>query len=325
MTVARLVALGLGLLLLAYVILRLGPREVAATLAEIGWGFAGVLGLYLAYQLARAAALVAAVDRPGTLRYRDALFIRISGEAIQFLTVTGPFLAEPAKAWLLTRRGLSGAKGFAATLGEYLGYLFVSAMLSAVAAGALVHGFDLPSAARGAAIAVLVASTAFVVVAAGAVARGTRLIGHMLAWLRRLPALGKRLPAARAVDAMEDHLLAVLHDRPGRLAALLGLEVAAHGLHLLELWCILASAGLVVSAREAFLVEAGTKFVPAVFFFVPGQVGASEAAHAVLFDAIGWPAAAGFAVPFTRRLRSLVLSAVGVAAFYALTGRPSRR
>jgi hypothetical protein len=35
------------------------------------------------------------------LRYRDALAIRLSGEAIQSLTLTGPVLAEPTKAWLL--------------------------------------------------------------------------------------------------------------------------------------------------------------------------------------------------------------------------------
>jgi hypothetical protein len=325
MTIARLLALALGLLLLVYVVVRLGPREVLATLTAIGWGFAGVLGIYTVYQLVRAAALVVAVDRPGVVRYGQALFVRLSGEAIQFLTVTGPFLAEPAKAWLLARRGLSGAEGFAATLAEYLGYLFVSAILSATAAGWLLHRLDLPGAAHGAAVAVLVASAAFVLVSAVAVARGTRLIGRVLAWMRRLPALGRRLPGAPAVDAMEDHLLAVLHDRPRRLALLLGLETTAHALHLFELWWILASAGLVVAPGEAFLLEAGTKFVPAVFFFVPGQVGASEAAHAVLFDAIGWPAAAGFAVPFTRRLRSLVVSAVGVGAFYALAGGASRR
>ena len=63
--------------------------------------------------------------RPGVLRYGDALAIRLSGEAIQSLTFTGPVLAEPTKAWLLEGRGLTLREGFAATITEYLIYTFV--------------------------------------------------------------------------------------------------------------------------------------------------------------------------------------------------------
>jgi hypothetical protein len=42
--------------------------------------------------------------------------IRLSGEAVQVLTLTGPFLAEPTPAWLLQRRRFTLTEGFAATI-----------------------------------------------------------------------------------------------------------------------------------------------------------------------------------------------------------------
>jgi hypothetical protein len=70
------------------------------------------------------------VLRPGLLRYGDALAIRLSGEAIQSLTFTGPILSQPTKAWLLEGHGLTLKEGFAATITEYLICAFVTAAMS---------------------------------------------------------------------------------------------------------------------------------------------------------------------------------------------------
>jgi hypothetical protein len=72
-----------------------------------------------AHHATRALALRACVLRAGLLRYGDALAIRLSGEAVQSLTFTGPVLAQPTNAWLLEGHGLSLKEGFAATRGQY--------------------------------------------------------------------------------------------------------------------------------------------------------------------------------------------------------------
>jgi hypothetical protein len=115
-----------GLIVLAYLVLELGPREILALLSRIGWGFVPIAALYAGHQALRAWALRLSAARPDAVAYADALAVRFSGEAIQFLTSTGPFLAEPSKALLLGRRGLTKPEGFAATIGEYLAYTFVS-------------------------------------------------------------------------------------------------------------------------------------------------------------------------------------------------------
>ena len=57
-----------------------------------------IAATYAVYQSLRAAALSASMTGSTPLPWREALWVRLSGEAVQFLTFTGPFLAEPAKA-----------------------------------------------------------------------------------------------------------------------------------------------------------------------------------------------------------------------------------
>ena len=61
-----------------------------------------------------------------------------------------------------------------------------------------------------------------------------------------------------------------------------------------------------------FPYEGGVKFVPIAFAFIPGQFGALEGVHALLAAAIGLPAAVGLTLALVRRMRGLLVAAVGV-------------
>src|SRR5919108_6153738 len=108
----RLVLLFGGGALLVLLLWRLGPSEVLDALGQVGWYFVPVLLLGGAHHAMRALALRTCVLRSGMLRYGDALAIRLSGEAVQSLTFTGPVLAQPTKAWLLESHGLRPHGGF---------------------------------------------------------------------------------------------------------------------------------------------------------------------------------------------------------------------
>jgi hypothetical protein len=86
-----------------------------------------------------------------------------------------------------------------------------------------------------------------------------------------------------------------------------------------EIAWILYALDLAVPALYPLVIEAAAKFVTVAFFFVPLQVGASEGTFAVIFGALGLPAAAGFSLAFFRRLRSLVIASAGLAALNRLT------
>ncbi|MEW5983069.1 MAG: lysylphosphatidylglycerol synthase domain-containing protein [Acidobacteriota bacterium] len=316
----RLLFLLLGTLLLGLLVWSLGPSEILRVTGELGWHSLPILLCFSGYQLMRAVALKLSILRGRQVPFRDALWIRLSGDAMQSLTFSGPFLAEPTKAWLLRRRGLTLSEGFAATLTEYLANLFVGAAMCG--AGLLyIRSYGvLPPSAAGAAMGLIVASAGLLIAAATAIVTRFYLIGTVIGWLGRLGVLRGRLkPDVAAINRMEDLLLGVLHDRPARLATVLFVEAVAQAALVLEVLWVLRALEFAAPAIYPLVIEAATKFIGLAFFFVPLQIGAAEGSYAVIFTALGLPAAAGFSLAFVRRCRSLLVASAGVAALNALT------
>lgn len=321
----RIVSLVAGATLLVALLWRLGPADILDALRRVGWYFLIALLLGAAHQAARAVALLACISRPGVLRYRDVLAIRLSGEAIHSLTFTGPVLAEPTKAWLLEKCGLSLKEGFAATLTEYLIFTFVTATMSITGLAYLLIRFDLASAVRGVAIAIISACLVYLVASTIAIARRFYLIGTIIAALARVGVLRGRLrPDMRWINSMEDLLLAVLRDRT-RVAAIVMLEVAAQALLVYELAWLLRGLAVVASGLLVFAIEASVKVFEFVFLLVPLQLGVAEGAYSLIFALTGLPVAAGFALAFLRRARSLMIAGAGLATLAAMTRHIRKR
>jgi hypothetical protein len=315
----RVLLLLVGLVLLAWVVVAQGPREILGLLLRVGWGSVPVAIVYGVYQAVRAAALWRCLPPSSALGYWQTLWIRVSGEAVQFLTATGPVIAEPTKAWLLSRRGLTRAEGFAATIAEYLVNMLVAALMLAGSALYMLARLDLGPALQTMARVLAAVSVAFVLVAVVAIWRRIYLIGGVLRGIGALPGVGPRLrldPAA--VRRFEDRLLAVVRDDPGRLSLIVLLEAVAHALLVVELAWILSLSGLTFSLGRALLVEGVTKFVSPAFFFLPGQIGAAEGVLAVVVGTLGLPGSIGVAAMIVRRVRSAIVSAVGLAALALL-------
>jgi len=318
----RVVLLLGGAALLVLLLWRLGPSDVLEAFDRVGWYFVPVLLLGAAHQATRALALHECVLRRHVLRYRDALAIRLSGEAIQSLTLTGPVLAEPTKAWLLETRGLTLKEGFAATITEYLIYTFVTAVMSITGLVYLVVEFDPPPAVRRIVMSMASACVVFLLVSAIAIARRYYLIGTIIAALARIGMLRGRLtPDMTWIHQMEDLLLTVFRDSPGRFARLAVLEMAAQALLVLELFLLLQALHVGASGWSAFVAEASLKCFEFTFAFVPLQLGVSEGSYALLFGVMGLPLAAGFALAFVRRARSLIIATVGLGTLGMMTRR----
>ena len=306
-----------GVALLAFLLWRLGPAEILGLLRRVGWYFLLAALLYTAHHAARALALRLSVVRPHLLGYGDALAIRLSGEAIQSLTSTGPLVSEPAKAWLLTRHGLTAQEGFGG----------VAAALSIVALVYLMQRVAFPPLADRIAIGIIIAFSVFLVASVIAIVRRFYLIGTILAGLAKIGALRGRLrPDIAWINRMEDLLLAILRERPGRLLLIALIEVAAQMILVLELFWLLRALETPASPFFAFLLESSVKAIGFAFSFIPLQVGVAEGTYALVFELVGLPAAVGFAAAFLRRIRSLVAASAGLGALTLLTrGAPSRR
>jgi len=315
----RTATLAIGTALLIILIWRLGPQEILAALGKIGWYAALILPLYAAHHATRALALRTCVLPPTTLGYVEAVTIRLSGEAVQVLTVTGPLLAEPTRAWLLQRRGLTLTEGFAATISEYQVSLFVNAAMAITALVSLVWYFHPAAGISGIAAAVICASSAFLIVSVIAITRRFYLIGAIISGLAKIGLLrGRWRPDMEAVNRMEDVLLALLHDRPRRLVVTVAIEAAAQAFLVLELFAFLHSLKLAVPVSHAFMIEGSTKVIGLAFVFIPLQVGVAEGAYALIFVAMGLPPAAGFTIAFARRVRTIAVASVGLPTLVRL-------
>jgi hypothetical protein len=318
----RAIFLLLGTLVLGVLIWQLGPGEIVRTTVQLGWHSVPILCCYLLYQAARAMAFKLSVPRSRDVPFLDALWIRLSGDAVRALTFTGPFLGEPTKAWLLKRRGLTLAEGFAGTLTAAIINLVLGAAMGTAGLLYLLRHAEMPAPAARLATGLVWMNVGFLVLAGAAVATRTYLIGAVLEWLGRAGFLWGRLkPDIAAVNRMEDLLLGILHDRPGRAAAIMLAEIGGQAALVLELAWILRALDFATPMTSALIIESATKFITVVFFFVPLQLGASEGAYAVVFGALGLSAAVGFSVSFFRRFRSLLVASIGLAALDRLTRR----
>ncbi|OFW50457.1 MAG: hypothetical protein A3G77_11990 [Acidobacteria bacterium RIFCSPLOWO2_12_FULL_68_19] len=316
----RTVLLLLGFAVLAILSWRLGPADIAMLVGRVGWFFVPALALYAGHQALRALALHACVLRRGLLGYGDALAIRLSGEAIQSLPFTGPVLAEPTRAWLLTRRGLTLQEGFAAALTEYLISAFVTAALSVAGLLYIVGRYALPPIVASITGVVVGLFALFLVASGVAIARRFYLIGTFIGGMAGMGLLRGRLrPDLGWINRMEDLLLAILRDRPGRFAAVALVELAAQVPLVLELFVLLHALDLGAQPAAALLIEASAKAIGIVFMVVPQQMGVAEGSYALIFDVLLLPAASGFAVALLRRIRALLVTGAGLAMLARLT------
>jgi len=306
--------LGFGCVLFVYLLVRLNPAEILSLLLGIGWYFGLIAAAYAGHQLLRAIAFWKCVTANTRTSYWDIVRIRLSGEAIQFLTSTGPFLAEPAKVWLLRGRGLSIKHAAAATVSEYLIYTFTSAAFGIAGLTYLVGHFELSRPEAVAAKVIAYVMGAFLLAAALAIIFRIYLIGTIMKGVGKLPGIGKHLQLDdKDVRDTEDLLFVVLRDHPLRFLSILAIEFAAQALLVLELFILLRTTGKPFSILHPLLIEGATKFVGLAFFFIPGQVGAAEGTYALIFKTVGLSASAGFALAVARRLRSILVAGVGLA------------
>ena len=312
----RLLPLALGAALLTFVIRQLGVHQIGVMLARLRWTFLPVLAIYAAHQTARAAALCFCVTRRHALRFRDALWIRLAGEAVEFLTFTGPLLSEPTKGWLLQQRGHDRATGLACTLTEYFSSTVVASMTAVVGTAYVLAALRPIGPVRGVAIGVLISMSVFAALAVLAVAMRRPLIGPLVRAFMRRPTPN--------LDTIEETLMQTAHDAPRRLLVILSLELVAQACLGFELRTLLCGLGLPCAFVGSALMEGTMKFMNAGAFFIPAQVGVAEGSYALIFGLFGLPAAAGAAIGLARHLRSLATALAGLVVLVALRCKSRR-
>jgi hypothetical protein len=320
--IARALLLVGGGIVVGVLVWRVGPGVIAAMLRRVGWGFLIVCGLYSLHVTVRAAALWRSLPHK-SVAFSAVWRVRLSGEAVEMLTFTGPFLAEPAKGWMLKACGLSAAEAYGSIAMEYLLYTLAAGWMAAASLSVLLARNAVPYAIRAPVIGIVGGVIAFTLGFTVVALSGRGLIAPIIRGLQGI--VGRRAAdAAVRIAPAEGVLVGLLHDRPARLVELLAIEAGGHALLVLEIYVVIRALGYDVGLIDTVVLEGASKFIAVVFFFVPGQVGASEGIYTLLFRAIGLPAAAGLTMALVRRVRGLIVGGLGMAIL-AWTGHGPRQ
>jgi len=305
-----LVVAGLALLLWQVRQLGLSPADLAESFAEVGWWFVVVLLLGLGRFVLRSYAWRALFEP--ALPLRTVVAATISGDALGNVTPLGLAASEPAKALYLRRLVDVGRSGAALTAENFF-YSVSVAVFVLLGTAAMLAFFAVPAGVRLAAIA---AVGAMVVVLVGAAWLAWQRPSITAQVLGRLPVPRLATVVARIAE-FEQATYGAAGSRGGALALVAAAETAFHVLSFVECWLIFWLLTGETSLLPALIFDGFNRVVNIVFKVVPMRLGVEEGGTALLAQAIGYPAHAGFLLGLVRKVRVLVFAAIGLALWSA--------
>jgi len=307
----RILLLVVGLAVLAIVLHAMGVGTILAVARQSGWTIVWMIALYGVHIVVRGWVIWRSLP-PSRLGLVETLRIRFAAEAVEMLTFTGPFLAEPAKGWMFIRRGIPAAQTAAVILFEYLTYTVVAAGMALAGLIVLLSRGAFSGRVHGAIVALVWGLAVFIAGVVWAAITGVGLLTPAVRLVRPLLGAERAEAVAGRVGRMETHLLSILHASPAHFVEALLAQIAGHGLLAIEIWLLLRALGYHVRAADPLIVEGGVKFINAVFVFIPGQFGAAEGTNALIVESLGFPAAVGVTLSLMRRVRAYLVASVGL-------------
>lgn len=323
----QIVSFLVGIALFVYLVRQSGLTTLADYLRMMGWGFASIVALSAVRNCARAGSWYFAIE-PGQrdISFWSLMNVMLAGEAIKYLTATGPLLGEPAKV-AMVRRKIPLLQGFSSVLIEnFIYYLTVFVfMIAGLSVLALVA--ELPGNVKLAGYTLAGVITIVVVITWLAIhwrwfalARGLEQLARFTAGRRSAGPQPRRIELiASQVREVENNLYSFYERRRGAFLLIFSLNVGAHLINVVEVYIILALMKLPATLVIGFLVEAVTKVINLVFFFVPTRAGVYESGNAILLQTLGMSAAAGVALAIIRKLRAFVWIGYGLVVIGVIT------
>lgn len=315
----NLALLVLGAAFLAYLIWKLGVRQIWREFASLGWG---LFPLVLAEGIAEMIHTLGwrhCMNEPyRSLPWFFLFRVRMSGYAINYLTPTATLGGEVTKGALLA----SAHKGPGAVTGVLIGKLcFGFSHLLFVIVGSLfiISFVKLP---RPLWMAMLFSSalvTSGMVIFLLIQKRGK--LGGLIRWLAARRVGGRLLQrAAAGVTEIDEALKIYYRERSGELLLAIGWHLLGYSIGILQTWFFFS-----LLHRTSWGIAAATWFLGMWFdlitFAMPLGLGTLEGSRIVALRAVGYDAVLGMTYGIALRLAQLFWSALGLANYALLASR----
>lgn len=308
-SVLNIIVAVVGLALLVFTVQKVGGwGGIVDGVTTVGWWFAIVVLLGALRMAFRTRAwMVCANDRK--LRFRDAFGAWLAGDAIGNLTPLGLLASEPTKI-LMARTRISVVTSIASVTIENLFYTVSVFIVLLTGTALLLLRTAVPDGLQHIAEAVLVGVPILVVIAVWAARSQPAFLSRFAPFVSKL--VGKSHAPAEAIRDVEAEIYAVPQWPTGRLAQVMLWEALFQVAAVAEVWVVLALLIPTVTFVEAFLLESAGRFVTVVFKFVPYRLGIDEAGSGAIASVVGLSPATGVTLAMVRRLRIIILNAVGL-------------
>lgn len=309
-----------GLLLLGWLIYRIGPESVGRNLADLGWGFV------LIFALQAIPILLGTLSWWLTLRPEQRLSLTamarmlVAGEAVNAVSPVALVGGELVRISMLSTRipaeDAVPSVALAAMAQCCAQILFV---LSGVPIALnLVHSAPVRQ-------SLVFLSTALAVLLCGLLFFALSAAGQ--AWIERKAGRSSRLRAiSRHVPPTWREVLPrslrALRERPGHFALAIGASLLVWQMGGVETFLILRFLRAPVGPLRAYGIEVLAVAIEGVLFFVPAKMGTQEGGKILIFLAAGLDPAKGLALGLARRIRELAWAAVGLGVLGASQRSP---
>jgi putative ABC transport system permease protein len=303
----------LGLGLLVFVINRVGVQPIFDALLRIGFGFFVILGLSGLRHGLRTIAMRAAVPKEHRrVNYIQAFAARLGGEAISFLTFTGPLLGEATKVALLRKR-IPLTYGVPALVVDNLLYNLSVVFFILSGACVMLFSYRLPPLVYWVLLSIAIVAALGIIAAALAARRRVMLLTwfiDLLAELRLSPKVV--LKRRHHISHLEAKVYDFYKHHPAAFFGMIVCNLLAHVTSVFEVYLGLRLLGFQPQVSQAYIIESLTKVINFAFAFVPGTIGVYEGGTEVILRTLGFPIAAGVALALVRKAAIVCWTSVGL-------------
>ncbi|MBA3804706.1 MAG: flippase-like domain-containing protein [Acidobacteria bacterium] len=309
----------LGLLLFSYFVKSAGWREILDGITRLGAGFVLVLAISGLRPVVRSLAWTRCFEAPYQLRFRDALWAYLIGDAVGTLVPLGIIVSEPTKAAMVRKR-VPLMAGLSALAIENLFYSLSVALFIFAGMAALLFSFQLNKTLRIISISALGVVVVLIALAFIIIRRQWKFTSGALEYLYGR-GIGRALLETRRerVRSLEDRVYGFYTRNHSRFLPIMLLEACFHLSGVLEVYVVLyfindtftgSTSSLLLAA---FVLESVNRIINVVFKFVPLRLGVDEAGSGWITNVLRLGKASGVTLAIIRKARIICWTALGVA------------
>jgi putative ABC transport system permease protein len=307
------VAFLLGLALLVYVINRVGVQSIFDALGRIGFGFFFLLAISGARHALRTLAMSAAVPKEHRrFNFQQAFAARLGGEAISFLTFTGPVLGEATKVALLKKR-VPLTYGVPALVIDNILYNLSVVIFVLSGACVMLWTYNLPPLVRYVLIAIAALASLGIIVTAYLAHRRVKILTGSLEKLARIGIKPKAITSKlEHLYELETKVYDFYKHRTGAFFIIVALDFLSHATSVYEVYATLRMLDFTPPIAAAYIIESLTKVINFVFGFVPATIGVYEGGTEIILQALGFAAATGVTLALVRKAGAVFWTGLGL-------------